>query len=61
MSSLNHIAFEMADLDAVMRGVGRLRDHGITPGFVNHAKARGYNTTDPDEWIRLRNTGLRDR
>ena len=39
----------------------RLRDHGITPGFVNHAKARGYNTTDPDEWIRLRNTGFRDR
>jgi hypothetical protein len=39
----------------------RLRDHGITPGFVNHAKARGYTTTDPDELIRLRNTGLRDK
>jgi hypothetical protein len=39
----------------------RLRDHGITPGFVNHAKARGYTTTDPDELIRLKNGGLRDR
>jgi 2,3-dihydroxy-p-cumate/2,3-dihydroxybenzoate 3,4-dioxygenase len=27
-SSLNHIAFEMADVDAVMRGIGRLRDAG---------------------------------
>lgn len=26
ISSLNHIAFEMADLDAVMRGIGRMRD-----------------------------------
>ncbi len=25
---LNHIAFEMADIDAVMRGIGRMRDHG---------------------------------
>jgi catechol-2,3-dioxygenase len=25
---LNHIAFEMPDLDAVMRGIGRMRDHG---------------------------------
>jgi 2,3-dihydroxy-p-cumate/2,3-dihydroxybenzoate 3,4-dioxygenase len=30
-SSLNHIAFEMQDIDAVMRGIGRLRDHGSTP------------------------------
>ena len=30
-SSLNHIAFEMADVDAVMRGIGRLRDHKMTP------------------------------
>jgi 2,3-dihydroxy-p-cumate/2,3-dihydroxybenzoate 3,4-dioxygenase len=29
ISSLNHIAFEMADLDAVMRGIGRLRDAGF--------------------------------
>jgi 2,3-dihydroxy-p-cumate/2,3-dihydroxybenzoate 3,4-dioxygenase len=26
--SLNHIAFEMKDVDAVMRGIGRLRDAG---------------------------------
>ena len=27
-ATLNHIAFEMPDLDSVMRGVGRMRDHG---------------------------------
>jgi catechol 2,3-dioxygenase-like lactoylglutathione lyase family enzyme len=27
-STLHHIAFEMADIDAVMRGAGRLREHG---------------------------------
>jgi catechol 2,3-dioxygenase-like lactoylglutathione lyase family enzyme len=27
-ASLNHVAFEMADTDAVMRGIGRLRDAG---------------------------------
>ena len=26
--TLNHLAFEMPDMDSVMRGVGRLRDHG---------------------------------
>ena len=30
-SSLNHIAFEMQDLDAVMRGIGRMRDIGTAP------------------------------
>jgi catechol 2,3-dioxygenase-like lactoylglutathione lyase family enzyme len=30
-ASLNHIAFEMEDLDGVMRGIGRLRDHGAAP------------------------------
>jgi 2,3-dihydroxy-p-cumate/2,3-dihydroxybenzoate 3,4-dioxygenase len=30
-SSLNHIAFEMADLDGVMRGIGRMRDAGFPP------------------------------
>jgi catechol 2,3-dioxygenase len=25
---LNHIAFEMPDLESVMRGIGRMRDHG---------------------------------
>ena len=28
-SSLNHIAFEMHDVDGVMRGIGRLRDAGF--------------------------------
>ena len=32
-SSLNHIAFEMRDIDGVMRGIGRLRDHGMTPSW----------------------------
>lgn len=32
-TSLNHIAFEMIDLDAVMRGIGRLRDHGAAPAW----------------------------
>ena len=31
--SLNHIAFEMQDIDAVMRGIGRMRDHGVTPAW----------------------------
>jgi len=29
LASLNHIAFEMRDVDAVMRGIGRLRDAGF--------------------------------
>jgi catechol 2,3-dioxygenase-like lactoylglutathione lyase family enzyme len=28
-SSLNHVAFEMANVDGVMRGIGRLRDAGF--------------------------------
>ena len=28
-SLLNHIAFEMIDIDAVMRGIGRLKDAGV--------------------------------
>ncbi|MGC4083322.1 MAG: VOC family protein [Vicinamibacterales bacterium] len=32
-SSLNHIAFEMQDLDAVMRAIGRMRDHGFEPAW----------------------------
>ena len=31
VSSLNHIAFEMADIDGVMRGIGRMRDAGFAP------------------------------
>jgi len=26
--TLNHVSFEMADIDSVMRGAGRLKDHG---------------------------------
>ncbi|WP_226016771.1 VOC family protein [Novosphingobium sp. FKTRR1] len=32
-ASLNHIAFEMDDLDAVMRGIGNMRDHGFAPAW----------------------------
>ena len=32
-ASLNHIAFEMEDLEAVMRGIGRMRDHGYAPSW----------------------------
>src|SRR5258708_22719536 len=28
-SLLNHIAFEMTDIDAVMRGIGRMKDAGM--------------------------------
>jgi len=35
--------------DLTLPQLVRLRDHGITPGFVNHARARGYKTTDPEE------------
>lgn len=43
VSSLNHIAFEMADLDAVMRGVGRLRDHGMAPAWGPGRHGPGAN------------------
>lgn len=42
-SSLNHIAFEMADVDAVMRGVGRLRDHGMVPAWGPGRHGPGAN------------------
>jgi catechol 2,3-dioxygenase-like lactoylglutathione lyase family enzyme len=32
-ASLNHIAFEMEDIDAVMRGVGRMRDIGLASAW----------------------------
>ncbi|NBC38141.1 glyoxalase [Novosphingobium sp. FSY-8] len=32
-ASLNHIAFEMEDLDSVMRGIGCMRDHGFAPAW----------------------------
>ena len=42
-SSLNHIAFEMQDVDAVMRGVGRLRDHAMTPAWGPGRHGPGAN------------------
>ena len=58
--SADYVA-DMKDLglkDLTLAQIVRLRDHGITPGFVNHARARGFNTTDPDELVRLKNGGL---
>ena len=43
LSSLNHIAFEMQDLDAVMRGIGRLRDHKYVPAWGPGRHGPGAN------------------
>lgn len=43
ISSLNHIAFEMEDLDAVMRAIGRLRDFGLTPAWGPGRHGPGAN------------------
>lgn len=32
-ASLNHIAFEMEDIEAVMRSIGRMRDHQLAPSW----------------------------
>ena len=45
--------------DATLAQIIRMRDHGVTPGFVNHARARGFTTSDPDELVRLKDRGLR--
>ena len=42
-ASLNHIAFEMEDVDAVMRGIGRLRDHGMAPAWGPGRHGPGAN------------------
>lgn len=42
-NSLNHVAFEMEDIDAVMRGIGRLRDHGIAPAWGPGRHGPGAN------------------
>lgn len=41
--SLNHIAFEMQDFEAVMRGTGRLRDHGMAPAWGPGRHGPGAN------------------
>ena len=43
LTSLNHIAFEMADLDAVMRGIGRMRDAGYAPAWGPGRHGPGAN------------------
>jgi 2,3-dihydroxy-p-cumate/2,3-dihydroxybenzoate 3,4-dioxygenase len=42
-ASLNHIAFEMEDSDAVMRGIGRLRDHQLVPAWGPGRHGPGAN------------------
>lgn len=42
-TSLNHIAFEMQDIDAVMRGIGRLRDHKLVPAWGPGRHGPGAN------------------
>ncbi|WP_260929673.1 VOC family protein [Novosphingobium sp. 9] len=42
-TSLNHVAFEMEDIDAVMRGIGRLRDHAQVPAWGPGRHGPGAN------------------
>jgi catechol 2,3-dioxygenase-like lactoylglutathione lyase family enzyme len=42
-ASLNHIAFEMADVDAVMRGIARMRDHGFAAAWGPGRHGPGNN------------------
>ncbi len=42
-ASLNHIAFEKEDLDAVMRGIGRLRDQDMVPAWGPGRHGPGAN------------------
>jgi catechol 2,3-dioxygenase-like lactoylglutathione lyase family enzyme len=41
--ALNHIAFEMTDIDAVMKNIGRLRDLGMTPAWGPGRHGPGNN------------------
>jgi 2,3-dihydroxy-p-cumate/2,3-dihydroxybenzoate 3,4-dioxygenase len=43
MSSLNHIAFEMVNLEAVMSGIGRVMDAGMTPAWAPGRHGPGNN------------------
>lgn len=43
IATFNHIAFEMADVDAVMRGIGRLRDHSLCPAWGPGRHGPGAN------------------
>jgi len=53
---------ELGLKELTLQQIVRMRDHGVTPGFIKHAQSRGFKTTDPDEIVRLKNGGLwRDR
>jgi catechol 2,3-dioxygenase-like lactoylglutathione lyase family enzyme len=43
VSALHHMAFEMKDLDAVMRNVGRLKDAGMEPAWGPGRHGPGNN------------------
>ena len=43
LASLNHIAFEMSDIDAVMKNIGRLRDLGLQPAWGPGRHGPGNN------------------
>ncbi|WP_019546959.1 VOC family protein [Streptomyces sulphureus] len=50
-ASLNHVAYEMSSVDHFMRGLGRLRHHGVVPKWGPGRHGPGNNTfsyfTDP--------------
>ena len=61
MADLDYGYTDMKDLgikDLTLDQLVRLRDHGITPGFVNHVRARGFKDTTAEELVRLKNGGL---
>jgi catechol 2,3-dioxygenase-like lactoylglutathione lyase family enzyme len=41
--ALNHIAYEMADIDAVMKNIGRMRDLGLAPAWGPGRHGPGNN------------------
>ena len=43
LPALNHVAFEMADIDAVMKNIGRLRDLGLAPAWGPGRHGPGNN------------------
>lgn len=43
-ASLNHVAWEMTSIDAFMRGIGRLRHHGVVPQWGPGRHGPGNNT-----------------
>lgn len=43
-ASVNHVAYEMPSMDHFMRGIGRLRHHGVTPLWGPGRHGPGNNT-----------------